>query len=61
MVQHLKTVCRYAQKKKKRIALEPLNRFETDFINTCDQAIQMIKDVRQSGSLHPSGYIPYEY
>jgi D-psicose/D-tagatose/L-ribulose 3-epimerase len=46
VVQHLKTICKYAQKKKKRIALEPLNRFETDFINTCDQAIQMIKDVR---------------
>ena len=46
VAQHLKTLCKYAQKKKKRIALEPLNRFETDFINTCDQAIQMIKDVR---------------
>ena len=45
VVQHLKTLCRYAEKKKKIIALEPLNRFETDFINTCDQAIQMVKDV----------------
>jgi D-psicose/D-tagatose/L-ribulose 3-epimerase len=45
VVKHLKTLCRYAEKKKKIIALEPLNRFETDFINTCDQAIQMVKDV----------------
>lgn len=45
VVKHLKTVCKYAAKKKKKIALEPLNRFETDFINTCDQAIQMVKDV----------------
>ncbi|MCI0719414.1 MAG: sugar phosphate isomerase/epimerase [Acidobacteria bacterium] len=53
VVQHLKTVCRYAQRKKKMIALEPLNRFETDFINTCDQAIQMIKDVRSPAlSIH---------
>jgi D-psicose/D-tagatose/L-ribulose 3-epimerase len=45
VVKHLKTLCKYAEKKKKAIALEPLNRFETDFINTCDQAIQMIQDV----------------
>jgi D-psicose/D-tagatose/L-ribulose 3-epimerase len=45
VVKHLKTVCNYAAKKEKKIALEPLNRFETDFINTCDQAIQMVKDV----------------
>jgi D-psicose/D-tagatose/L-ribulose 3-epimerase len=45
VTKHLKTICKYAEKRKKMIALEPLNRFETDFINTCDQAIQMIKDV----------------
>jgi D-psicose/D-tagatose/L-ribulose 3-epimerase len=45
VVKHLKTICKYAEKKNKMIALEPLNRFETDFINTCDQAIQMVKDV----------------
>ncbi|MEW5979969.1 MAG: sugar phosphate isomerase/epimerase [Acidobacteriota bacterium] len=45
VVKHLKKICKYAEKKKKKIALEPLNRFETDFINTCDQALQMIQDV----------------
>jgi D-psicose/D-tagatose/L-ribulose 3-epimerase len=45
VVKNLKKVCQYAQKKRKKIAIEPLNRFETDFINTCDQAIQMVKDV----------------
>lgn len=45
VVKHLKTVCKYAEKKNRKIALEPLNRFETDFINTCDQALQMIQDV----------------
>jgi len=45
VVKHLKALCKYAEKKNKMIALEPLNRFETDFINTCDQAIQMIQDV----------------
>jgi len=45
VAKNLKRVCLYAQKKGKRIALEPLNRFETDFINTCEQAAQMVRDV----------------
>jgi D-psicose/D-tagatose/L-ribulose 3-epimerase len=45
VAKNLKRVCQYAQKKGKKIALEPLNRFETDFINTCEQAAQMVKDV----------------
>ena len=45
VVKNLKKLCRYAEKKGVKIALEPLNRFETDFINTCDQALQMIQDV----------------
>ncbi len=44
-VKNLKKVCKYAEKKGKMIAIEPLNRFETDFINTCDQAIRMVHDV----------------
>ncbi|MBM3846345.1 MAG: sugar phosphate isomerase/epimerase [Verrucomicrobia bacterium] len=45
VVKHLKTLCRYAEKNGKQVCLEPLNRFETDFINTCDQGLKMIKDV----------------
>jgi D-psicose/D-tagatose/L-ribulose 3-epimerase len=45
VVKHLKTLSKYAQERGKQICLEPLNRFETDFINTCDQALQMVKDV----------------
>jgi len=45
VAKNLKRVCLYAQKKGKRIALEPLNRFETDFINTCEQAAQMVRVV----------------
>jgi len=45
VARNLKKVCRYAEKKGVTIALEPLNRFETDFINTCEQAIRMIRDV----------------
>lgn len=45
VVRHLKTLCRHAEKCGKQIYLEPLNRFETDFINTVDQGLQMVHDV----------------
>ncbi len=45
VARHLKTLCRYAEEHGKQVCLEPLNRFETDFINTCDQALQMVEDV----------------
>jgi len=45
VVGHLKTAAGYAHEKGRQICMEPLNRFETDFINTCDQALKMIKDV----------------
>ena len=46
VVGNLKTLCRYAEKNGRQICMEPLNRFETDFINTCDQALKMVKAVR---------------
>jgi D-psicose/D-tagatose/L-ribulose 3-epimerase len=45
VVKNLKKLCRYAEKRGRRVCLEPLNRFETDFINTCDQGLKMIKAV----------------
>lgn len=45
VVKNLKTLAKYAEKKKVTLCLEPLNRFETDFINTVDQAISMVKAV----------------
>jgi D-psicose/D-tagatose/L-ribulose 3-epimerase len=45
VVENLKEVAKYAQKKGITLGLEPLNRFETDFINTVDQAIKMCQDV----------------
>jgi D-psicose/D-tagatose/L-ribulose 3-epimerase len=45
VVRNLKQLCKYAQSRGRQICLEPLNRFETDFINTCDQALQMVADV----------------
>src|SRR5258706_8100959 len=45
VVGHLKTLSKAAEKRGQQVCLEPLNRFETDFINTCDQALKMVKDV----------------
>ena len=45
VVKNLKSLCKYAERCGKQICLEPLNRFETDFINTCDQALKMVKAV----------------
>jgi D-psicose/D-tagatose/L-ribulose 3-epimerase len=44
-VKNLKTLCRYAEDRGRTICMEPLNRFETDFINTCDQGLEMIAAV----------------
>lgn len=43
---HLKTICAYAEANGKIICLEPLNRFETDFLNTVEQGMQMIREVK---------------
>jgi len=45
VVKHLKTLCKYAQANGRQVCLEPLNRFETDFINTVDQGLKMLDDV----------------
>lgn len=42
---HLKTLAEHASGAGVKLAIEPLNRYETDFINTCGQALQMIRDV----------------
>lgn len=45
VVTHLRELCDYASSREVNLAIEPLNRYETDFINTCEQAMQMIQDV----------------
>ncbi|MDB6039413.1 MAG: Xylose isomerase domain protein barrel [Verrucomicrobiales bacterium] len=44
VAKNLREVARYAEDKGRVIALEPVNRFETDFINTCEQGLNMISD-----------------
>ncbi|MET7254690.1 sugar phosphate isomerase/epimerase family protein [Dyadobacter jiangsuensis] len=42
---NLKVLADFAAKHDVKLAIEPLNRYETDFINTCDQALRMIETV----------------
>jgi D-psicose/D-tagatose/L-ribulose 3-epimerase len=48
VVKNLKELCAYAESKNLKIALEPINRFETDFINTTNQGLQMLADVNST-------------
>jgi D-psicose/D-tagatose/L-ribulose 3-epimerase len=45
VVKNLKALSRYAEQKGCGLAIEALNRFETDFINTCEQGLNLIADV----------------
>lgn len=45
VVDGLKEVCDHAETRGVFLALEPLNRFETDFINIADDALRMVHDV----------------
>ena len=45
VVKNLKIVTRYAAEHGKLVCVEPLNRFETDFLNTIEQGLKLIADV----------------
>jgi D-psicose/D-tagatose/L-ribulose 3-epimerase len=45
VVNNLRGLAAYAEKANVKLAIEPLNRYETDFINTTEQALKLIDDV----------------
>lgn len=45
VVKNLSALADYAGQKNIRLAIEPLNRYETDFINTCAQAMKLVNDI----------------
>ena len=45
VVKNLKPLAKYAESKGVTLCIEPLNRFETDFLNTCDKGLKLIKAV----------------
>ena len=45
VVKNLKVLTKHAESKGVTICVEPLNRFETDFLNTCEQGLKLIAAV----------------
>ncbi len=45
VVKNLKVLAKHAEKKGVQLCIEPLNRFETDFLNTVEQALKLVKNV----------------
>lgn len=45
VVKNLKPLAKHAESKGVEICIEPLNRFETDFLNTVDQGLKLVKAV----------------
>ncbi len=45
VAEHLGSLADYAGQRHLRLAIEPLNRYETDFINVCSQAMKMVNEV----------------
>jgi D-psicose/D-tagatose/L-ribulose 3-epimerase len=53
VVKNLKTLAAYAGRKGVELCIEPLNRFETDFLNTCAKALKLVKAVgKKNVKLH---------
>ncbi|MEL6250439.1 MAG: sugar phosphate isomerase/epimerase family protein [Bacteroidota bacterium] len=51
-VKNLRKVCEMAGAKGLSIAIEPLNRFETDLVNTAEDVMRLVKDIN-----HPSAKV----
>jgi D-psicose/D-tagatose/L-ribulose 3-epimerase len=51
-VKNLRIVCEMAAARGLRIALEPLNRFESDLVNTTEDVLRLVKDIQ-----HPAAGI----
>jgi D-psicose/D-tagatose/L-ribulose 3-epimerase len=45
VVKNLKELAAYAAARGVTLCIEPLNRFETDFLNTCDKGLRLLKAV----------------
>jgi len=48
LVNHLKTLSDYAETKEAVLCIEPLNRFETSFMNLASQAVEVVEQVGHS-------------
>ncbi len=48
MVSELQHLCDYAEENGVYLCVEVMNRFATDFLNTCSDAVQLLKDVNSN-------------
>ncbi len=51
----------YASTKGVNLLLEPVNRYETNWINSVNDGIQLIEEIGRSCFAAPAGYLSYEY
>ncbi len=49
-VKNLRFVCERAGKENLQIAIEPLNRFETDLVNTTEDVVRLVQDINHSAA-----------
>jgi D-psicose/D-tagatose/L-ribulose 3-epimerase len=45
VVKNLKELARHAENRGISVCIEPLNRFESDFLNTCDQGLKLLRAI----------------
>lgn len=54
-VSNLHRVCKLAKERELEVALEPLNRFESDMINTADDVLRLVNDIN-----HPAAKVMFD-
>ena len=45
IVENMKILADYAEERNIKLAIEPLNRFETDFLNTVEQGLELLEEI----------------
>ena len=60
-VKNLRKVCDMAASRGLQIALEPLNRFESDLINTAEDVVRLIKDIDHPAAQNHARWISHEH
>ena len=61
LVEALRPLADYAGERGVRLAIEPLNRFETSFLNTAAQTMEVVDRVAFPGRRGAAGHLPHEY
>ena len=60
-VESIKAVAAYAGERGVRLAIEPLNRFETDLVNTAEQVLELVARVERRQRRRAARHVPHEH